>query len=100
MSVEFASLSDDYELSPSPSTDGGRQPSPATSPDLNNDPFLSFTGTSLLDGLGCSLTSGHVLLTPAPSLDNLSGKPTALCISIVTDTDPVTRTAKVTVERT
>lgn len=53
MSVEFESLSDDCDqlspsLSPVPSCAGD------VDHDLNSDPFLSFTGSSLLDGFGYS----------------------------------------------
>ncbi|KAI1296722.1 hypothetical protein HDE_04845 [Halotydeus destructor] len=45
-----------------PSTSGDNascRPSPSVSPPLNSDPFLSFTGSSLLDTFGCGHGSDH-----------------------------------------
>ena len=50
MSVDAFAIGD-YELPPTPGPT--ERPSPASSPDLNSDPFLSFTGSSLLNGFGC-----------------------------------------------
>ena len=71
MSVDAFAIGD-YELPPTPGPT--ERPSPASSPDLNSDPFLSFTGSSLLNGFGCfvngtiptnaSSAAGLVQLTP------------------------------------